>query len=414
MDIDAEIYKASQNEWHVPMFNAQEWKELCCRNKTEGDIHDGCTIIISAIQRYILNHKPPLPISRPSIKKMKKDFITILESSHLDHIKTDIDKELIRNKFDEKVNVDYILSAGSSTNGISNHFQCENRYTCGHHKAKSTAWAWANPMSKRTHSMFLFLFRPFANTSEHAIDIVTWRTMFRLSGYVATQFKPMIAKTVYDGANAKSVIDISCGWGDRLAGFYTSKAKDYLGCDPNPISYNLYKKQCIAYEEILNSPLFPTEYEFVDHGDWFEINGNKRVRIYNKPAEDMNWSSIVGAYKYDLMFTSPPYFGIERYGEDDDSTGQSWKRYNDYTLWRDHFFFPVMDAMNDVCNKTMINIVDPVVNNVRYPIEKDILGRYGISNILGMAMSNRRIARKEACQMSGNDIKFIEPIYVLM
>jgi hypothetical protein len=29
-------------------------------------------------------------------------------------------------------------------------------------------------------------------------------------------------------------------------------------------------------------------------------------------------------------------------------------------------------------------------------------------------MSNRRIARKEACQMSGNDIKFIEPIYVLM
>ena len=31
--------------------------------------------------------------------------------------------------------------------------------------------------------------------------------------------------------NAKKVLDTSCGWGDRLAGFFTSDAEEYIGCD---------------------------------------------------------------------------------------------------------------------------------------------------------------------------------------
>ena len=30
---------------------------------------------------------------------------------------------------------------------------------------------------------------------------------------------------------AKRVLDTSCGWGDRLAGFFSSSAEEYYGCD---------------------------------------------------------------------------------------------------------------------------------------------------------------------------------------
>ena len=45
---------------------------------------------------------------------------------------------------------------------------------------------------------------------------------FRLGTYIATQFKPVVAKAIYDMTNAKTVLDTSCGWGDRLAGFFAS------------------------------------------------------------------------------------------------------------------------------------------------------------------------------------------------
>ena len=46
---------------------------------------------------------------------------------------------------------------------------------------------------------------------------------FRLGTYIATQFKPIVAKTVYNMTEAKRVLDTSCGWGDRLAGFFASQ-----------------------------------------------------------------------------------------------------------------------------------------------------------------------------------------------
>ncbi len=43
--------------------------------------------------------------------------------------------------------------------------------------------------------------------------------------------------------NAKRVLDTSCGWGDRLAGFFASDAEEYYGCDPNPNTYQRYQEQ---------------------------------------------------------------------------------------------------------------------------------------------------------------------------
>ena len=45
----------------------------------------------------------------------------------------------------------------------------------------------------------------------------SYLSAFRLGTYIATQFKPIVAKTVYEMTDAKRVLDTSCG-SDRLAG----------------------------------------------------------------------------------------------------------------------------------------------------------------------------------------------------
>ena len=56
----------------------------------------------------------------------------------------------------------------------------------------------------------------------------TYRMAFRLGAYIATQFKPVVAKCFYEMTNAKTVLDTSCGWGDRLCGFFNLKVQNVM------------------------------------------------------------------------------------------------------------------------------------------------------------------------------------------
>ena len=85
------------------------------------------------------------------------------------------------------------------------------------------------------------------------LDEKSYISAFRLGTYIATQFKPNVARTIYTMTNAQTVLDTSCGWGDRLCGFYTSNASHYVGCDPNPNTFEIYKKQCVEYEDSYRS-----------------------------------------------------------------------------------------------------------------------------------------------------------------
>jgi hypothetical protein len=414
-DIDLIVANAAKNDFGVPMFSYADWQELKKEFPTEGEHHPGVDIILPAIHRYISSHKPPLPITRPTYDEMVSAFRNLQSLDTRQYVRQDFDPDKVVNKFSEKMDVSTLISTTHSHNRVSGYWHNENRYKCAHERAPSTYDVWTAEEMKNMRGMFLYLWREFKG-EQSPIDEHKYRSMFRLAGYVATQFKPIVAKTVYDHYQARSVVDISCGWGDRLAGFYCSKAEEFLGCDPNGASYELYKEQCRAYEDLLDTPLFPVDFKFTDHGDWFECVGNKRVRIFNRPAEDIDWK-IVADEKHDLMFTSPPYFGIEKYAEgQDDEDNQSWKRYDEYDVWRDEFFYPVMDSMKEVCDKVLINIVDPVVRGKRCHIHDDINTRYGIDDILGMRMSRRPITRNETEDrfiVDGKALDFIEPIYVI-
>jgi hypothetical protein len=163
------------------------------------------------------------------------------------------------------------------------------------------------------------------------------------------------------------------GWGDRLAGFYTSSGTLYVGTDPNPSVFAVYKEQCIHYEKMLSGcqpkiELFQKQVNGHVY-DAFKCVGEsgKTVIAYNAPVEDI--LDVIKQYKFDCIFTSPPYFCTELYDEGGDDWKQSWRRYPEYNNWLEKFYKPTLTACYDSLSDDgvmMINIMDPCVNGKRY------------------------------------------------
>jgi len=138
--------------------------------------------------------------------------------------------------------------------------------------------------------------------------------MIGLRKYICSQFKPNVAKVLYDKLESKSILDFSAGWGDRLAGFYASETGEfYMGIDPRKENHPIYHEQSEFYDK---------------HRTMFEVP--KKSMFVEHPAEDFEYKKN----SYDTVFTSPPYFNVERYSYDDT---QSWVRYKTIDEWNKNF-----------------------------------------------------------------------------
>mgnify|MGYP000099281936 CR=1 FL=1 len=72
------VKESANNEFNVPMFTYDEWQSITQRFTTEGEIHAGFDIIFPVIRDYILNNKPPIPITRPTDRLMSDSFHGLL------------------------------------------------------------------------------------------------------------------------------------------------------------------------------------------------------------------------------------------------------------------------------------------------------------------------------------------------
>jgi hypothetical protein len=150
------------------------------------------------------------------------------------------------------------------------------------------------------------------------------------------------------------VLDTSCGWGDRLAGFFASDAEEYYGCDPNPNTYQRYQEQIATYNKFLKKP--------------------KKVQIWRCGAEDLPYHKLPNI---DVAFTSPPYFSTEEYnkgGEHEED--QSWAKFNEYDKWRDDFYLPVAEKTMNVSRFMFVNIMDPKIKGTRYRSGDELVDKF--------------------------------------
>ena len=305
------------------------------------------------LAEFITKEKPPYPLKKFNQEKVVQNFRKLQKADYTNYI--DKSGKEVLEKYDD-YSYPYskyglgVIDAPSTFNYVSDSFMNDLRMACGSYGFKSPIERWND--GDNIWGAFGPIWRG-VNDSKSLLP-ETYTMAFRLGTYIATQFKPIVAKTFYEMCDAKTVLDTSMGWGDRLTAFYASNATHYIGCDPNPNTFKRYKKMIEFYDKL--------------------TGGKKTVQMYRCGAEDLPWDKIKNV---DCAFTSPPYFSTERYNEGGEhEEDQSWSRYDTYEKWRDNFYLPVSQKSFESLSDRgflMVNILDPKVKGKRYHSGDDLV-----------------------------------------
>jgi 16S rRNA G966 N2-methylase RsmD len=128
-----------------------------------------------------------------------------------------------------------------------------------------------------------------------------------------TKYRAPLAKAIVKGFDAKSVLDPCAGWGGRMLGALSAGAT-YTGYEP-----------CSKTVEGLKGILSDLPNDV-----------SERCKIINQPAET---GLLLNDIKYDLILTSPPYFNLESYSNEDT---QSMKKYPTWEKWLTEWLDPII------------------------------------------------------------------------
>lgn len=208
-------------------------------------------------------------------------------------------------------------------------------------------------------------------------------------------FKPAIAKYIYDTycPEGGSVLDPCAGYSGRLAGcISTGKGILYHGIDPDGRTASGSMQMAGFFSKFYNIG-DDREYKF---GFRFDLGC----------AEDI-MPNLVGD-SYDLVFSSPPYFSVERYSAE---PNQSYLRYPEYALWRDGFLRRILIESVRVVRDGG-HIIYNVKNYKKAPIADDlcaIAAELGLEHIKTYQM---RLANSEFHRKEGVPTWHVEPIFV--
>ena len=254
-----------------------------------------------------------IPYAEISKKDAYRDYLKLKGMKHTDIL---VDGEWFAREgteytynlnFESKQQYFRRLNAG---NNSSNYFQQKNRWSVDGSVSPGPQRTWEN------EKFMTSLMGSAYSLKMPKINRNVLRTMIGLRKYICAQFKPNVSKVLYDKLRSKNVLDFSAGWGDRLAGFYASEtAEYYVGIDPRKENHPIYNEQSEFYDT---------------HKSMFEPK--KKVEFICSPAEDVDFTKYNDTF--DTVFTSPPYFNVERYSYDDT---QSWVKYKEINEWNEHF-----------------------------------------------------------------------------
>lgn len=144
----------------------------------------------------------------------------------------------------------------------------------------------------------------------------------RKGGKVAN-FPPKVARDIYtryfdNVTEPLNCLDTSSGFGSRMSAVLLS-GNSYYSTDPNP---NLHEK------------LFECAKWMYDNGF---IKENQHCELIKQGSEVFveEWENMM-----DVSFTSPPYFNLEKYCDDNSASTQN---YDNYDLWLENFAKPTIN-----------------------------------------------------------------------
>ena len=186
-----------------------------------------------------------------------------------------------------------------------------------------------------------------------------------------SNFRPTAAAAIYKEFAPNGVVwDPSGGWGGRMLGAIIAGVDTYVTTEPAALTVKGLKELAEDFA------------------------GDMKYEIIQSGSEDY----VPESNRFDLCFTSPPYFNLERYSDED---SQSYKKFSNKQLWIDGFLASTLKNCykGTKPNKlTFINMADPKGKN-GLNLEDEIirvakLVGFKYEGMLKLALSNPTMKNK--------------------
>ena len=205
----------------------------------------------------------------------------------------------------------------------------------------------------------------------------------------------MIAKYICDKyvPEKGKILDPCAGYSGRLLGAIASgRGILYHGIEPNGETAK-GNMDCAAF--------FSTQYDIVGR------EYNYRFRFDLGCAEDV-MSGLEGSY--DVIFTSPPYFDLEKYNKD---KNQSYNKFNSYEKWLKGFLFKIVNESKRLL-KDGGRLILNTKNTDNYAIADDLC-RYCSEKWVLEKEYKMKLVNSEYNRSKDKEINFhYEPIFVFV
>ena len=255
-------------------------------------------------------------------------------------IKKSTDEELERD-FENLKNVPCVVNRKRAGNKITDHYFFKFR-------AKTKVGKWSHYSAWNDKEQRKKILKTAMKLHNGQINKTSVLSALRMRYGSVNQFRPSYVMFLYCKFKAKKVLDFSAGWGGRLLGALASDI-DYIGIDTNKNLKEGYKKMTTRF-----------------------IN-NSIIKLIFKDSSKVDYSKL----DYDFVFTSPPYYTLEKY--------QNMPDYSSFDDFNDKFTIPVVSKSYKYLKKGgwyCLNIPDDM-----YKVVNNILGNP--NTILKYPISNR-------------------------
>ena len=154
----------------------------------------------------------------------------------------------------------------------------------------------------------------FANRQHNQTTAKVWYNLYRFYFTSINCFRPLVAMEYYCMFSPKCVLDMTAGWGGRLVGACALDIPNYIGIDNNLALKEPYGQLCAFLQPQTKTHI---DMRFCD-------------------ALTVDYSVL----KYDMVFTSPPYYDLEQYGTRESNmerTKEEWDNTFYRPLFRDTY-----------------------------------------------------------------------------
>lgn len=160
-----------------------------------------------------------------------------------------------------------------------------------------------------------------------------------------TIYSPIMTKSIVKTLECKTVFDPCIGWGGRMIGT-TCLGDDYhyTGFEPFTKTFNGLKKMSK------------------------DLDIERQIDIYNHPVEQ--FLDTINDKTFDMCLTSPPYFDLEVYSNEDT---QSIKNFKTYEEWIEGFIKPIIDYVCTHITKYSCWSVKNIKTDKKYNLLDDVI-----------------------------------------